>query len=274
MIDGSLPRIIVLGQESNLTKAIGRQCPTEVLSARAMNNGGAGLPADGEFVLVINAFRPATRLQHFEDPYRFLNEALGATARALGQLRDSGCVFVLYTSSAVVYGPNELCREQDPLMGKGLHASLKAAGEELTEAACHETGMPWAIARPFNVFGGQDRFSVVARLTESATSGRPFRLSNDGRSIRDFVHVDDVAKSYVHFARSRPSGVINVASGRGTRIADLVELARRVNPTLRVSSTARDEVPVSVADVGRLATFVDVNAFIDVRDFLMEGLRR
>jgi nucleoside-diphosphate-sugar epimerase len=63
-----------------------------------------------------------------------------------------------------------------------------------------------------------------------ASSGAPIRTT-DGRQVRDFVHVDDVARAFLLAARARwPGGTgdhqlraVNVGTGRATPLWKVVE---------------------------------------------------
>jgi hypothetical protein len=51
-------------------------------------------------------------------------------------------------------------------------------------------------------------------------------VHGDGSAIRDYVHVEDIARAHVQ-ALEKP-GVYNLGSGRGTSVLEVIETARRV----------------------------------------------
>ena len=115
--------------------------------------------------------------------------------------------------------------EDAPLDPRSGYAAGKAAQEHYARAWCRLTGGSAVALRYHNVYGpGMPRdtpYSGVAAVFRSAIeSGRPPRVFEDGEQMRDFVHVDDVARANVlgvERAGSLDSGEFesfNVCSGR------------------------------------------------------------
>ena len=112
----------------------------------------------------------------------------------------------------------------------GIYAASKAAQEVLALEA-HRTGGVRVIAvRPFNHTGpGQSPNFVIPALVRRAIALRgtanPLVMGNTD-TIRDFSHVEDVARAYVALAERGVAGeAYNIASGVGT---DMATLARRI----------------------------------------------
>jgi nucleoside-diphosphate-sugar epimerase len=79
----------------------------------------------------------------------------------------------------------------------------------------------------------------------------------EGEQIRDFMHVEDVGDAFAALLDSEARGAVNIASGSGTRVRDLVELIGRIvgRPDLLrfgAISAPPDDPPMLVADVTRL----------------------
>src|SRR5262249_41224864 len=84
-------------------------------------------------------------------------------------------------------------------------------------------------------------YAGVASIFRSAlAAGRPPRVFEDGRQLRDFVHVTDVAHAnFLALDRSSPyDGALNIGSGSPRTVADL----------------ARALVQASDADLAPIAT--------------------
>ena len=90
--------------------------------------------------------------------------------------------------------------------------------------------MSLSMVRPANVYGLYDNFDlknamVIPSLIKRAMSGEnPFTVWGDGSAVRDFVHARDVAKGMILAASSGTTEAINLGSGVGTSIKDLVEV--------------------------------------------------
>lgn len=143
---------------------------------------------------------------------------------------------LLFVSSAEVYGRS--LRRTTPIDESALlepanpYAVTKAAADLLVRQYAHG-GRSASVARPFNHTGaGQsDAFALpsfanqIARI--EAGLQPPVMMVGSLDDERDFLDVRDVVAAYVAMIEQRatlPTGaVMNVASGQGRRIGDLLE---------------------------------------------------
>ncbi len=265
----TVPTVIV-GSDSNLTRALARALPeTIVVSGRAIAEGGDPLPSSGRCDVIINAFQPADRLGDLSAPERYVALAVGVTARVLDRIDESRVRRLIYTSSASVYGDSVECRETDRIRPTGLHANLKAANEALVQGVCAERGIVATIARVFNVFGGADRFSVIGKIVHAAKSGGTLLLANGGNAIRDFVHVDDVVRSYVALLSGPPVRIVNVASGVGVTVRSILDALAQRGIEVNTDHVVRSEIRVSTANVDLLSRYVDPSTFVRPAAFVL-----
>lgn len=269
-------KTILLGRDSNLSRALAAHLPdAHLVSARALLAGEADLGLDGGPTrLVLNSFQPATRLRDVDDPVGYVDRAIGAIAKALEAcVRAGGVTRVLYTSSASVYGDNIECRESDPPRGSGLHSGLKVANEALVRQVCTGHGIDATVVRLFNMYGGDDRFSIISKVIGAARDGSALTLVNEGNAIRDFVHIDDVVRAYLALLDAPGVPVVNVASGVGVSIRNLIDALALHGIRIPTSSIRRDEIRVSTANVELLSRYVDPDGFIRVVDHVLAEAR-
>jgi GDP-L-fucose synthase len=149
--------------------------------------------------------------------------------------RQCGVERFLFTSSLAVYPPAEVFREDDvwtqfPSKNDWFPAWAKRMGELQGEAYRIEYG--WdkiVIVRPANVYGPFDNFSldnamVVPSLIRRVVAGEnPLRVWGDGETRRDFVHARDVARGMILVMQNLPRQPVNLGSGVGVSIRELVE---------------------------------------------------
>ena len=121
----------------------------------------------------------------------------------------------------------------DPRSG---YAASKVAQEHYTAAWAREAGGAAVALRYHNVYGpGMPRdtpYAGVAAMFRSALErGESPRVFEDGRQVRDFVHVEDVARANVRAverlaaaAPDRSVRAFNVCSGRPITIAEVADL--------------------------------------------------
>ena len=121
--------------------------------------------------------------------------------------------------------------EDSPLDPRNVYAATKVHQEHLCAIFERETGVPVSMLRYHNVYGpGMPRdtpYAGVASIFRSALeSGRPAQVFEDGRQLRDFVHVEDVARANVlALVRDHaPSGAFNIATGSRRSVAEMAAI--------------------------------------------------
>lgn len=178
---------------------------------------------------------------------------------------------VIFTSSSVVYGNNMRAAECDRCDITNLYASLKFASELFLREHLADTRICLVITRVFNMYGGDDEFSVVSKVANAASRGAEFSVVNQGRSVRDFVHIHDVVEIYRRLLASRFSGVVNVGSGIGLCVSDLIGKAEAAfGRSLRSTHVERNEIAHSVACIDTLIDAVGPMNFISVDRYYQE----
>lgn len=158
------------------------------------------------------------------DAARVLLDAIAAQ-RAAGTIDP----VVVIVGSGEEYGAQAAfpTREDAELRPMTVYARTKVEQEAMALARFRETGVRVVAARPFNHSGpGQPSTFLLPALVQRA------REAFDGRSstmpignetpVRDFLHVEDVARAYIYLAlRGVPGEAYNVCSGTGLSIADI-----------------------------------------------------
>jgi dTDP-L-rhamnose 4-epimerase len=123
--------------------------------------------------------------------------------------------------------------EDMPLAPASAYAASKAAQEQLAAAWARMTGGSAIVLRYASVYGPrlpQDTpyAGVAAAFRSALAGGRAPQLYEDGRQLRDFIHVRDVARANVAAVRAAEPGLpraFNITSGDPQPVG---ELARRL----------------------------------------------
>jgi UDP-glucose-4-epimerase GalE len=135
---------------------------------------------------------------------------------------------LVFSSTCQVYGePERLPVPEDhPTRPINPYGESKLAAETMLR----ELGVRLTVLRYFNAAGGDQRHRhethLIPRVLEAALLGRPVTVHGDGSAIRDYVHVEDLARAHVK-ALEKP-GTYNLGSGRGASVLEVIEAARRV----------------------------------------------
>ncbi|NYD58745.1 dTDP-L-rhamnose 4-epimerase [Nocardioides marinisabuli] len=131
-----------------------------------------------------------------------------------------------------------LVDEDARLEPRSSYAASKVAQEHYAIAWVRQAGAAAVSLRYHNVYGPRmprdtPYSGVAAMFRSSLERGEAPQVFEDGRQVRDFVHVDDVARANVaalHAVREAPEGhhrAYNVASGHPVGIRDVAALVAR-----------------------------------------------
>jgi CDP-glucose 4,6-dehydratase len=111
---------------------------------------------------------------------------------------------VVFASSDKAYGasPELPYREDFPLRAAHPYDASKAAADIIARSYATAYGVPLAVTRFANIYGGGDlNFSrLIPETTIAVLDGRPPVIRSDGSPERDFLHVDDAVSAYLAIA--------------------------------------------------------------------------
>lgn len=173
-------------------------------------------------------------------PASFMVPMLMFNTNMMEAARLAKVKWYLYTSSVGVYAPADLFVEDDvwktvPSEYDWFAGWAKRMGELQADAYGIQYGEKnYSIIRPANVYGEYDNFNpatsmVIPALIARICSGEnPLSVWGNGSAVRDFVHADDVAKAMVFAVENKISEPINIGSGNGVLIKDIVETVIKV----------------------------------------------
>lgn len=143
---------------------------------------------------------------------------------------------ILYTSSVGVYSPAEVFYEDDvwktfPSENDKYAGWAKRMGELQMEAYNLEDKFKnYSIIRPANIYGPYDNFDkknsmvVPSLIRRAIETDDVLEVWGDGSAIRDFVFCEDVARGMLHAVINKISLPMNIGSGTGISIKELVEV--------------------------------------------------
>jgi dTDP-L-rhamnose 4-epimerase len=124
--------------------------------------------------------------------------------------------------------------EDKPLYPTSIYAINKRDHEEMALAFGHAYGVPAVALRFFNIYGSRQALSnpytgVAAIFSGRMLAGQPPVVYEDGRQMRDFVHVSDIVQACC-LAMDQPAAdyqVLNVGTGRPISVLQVGEVLAR-----------------------------------------------
>jgi nucleoside-diphosphate-sugar epimerase len=249
------PRCLLTGADGNLGQAIQRTGAFDLTCATRANWTEMRRSGRVNYDLVIHA-AGALQLRPGDQPTAFIDSNVRALAELLEWVGPSCKPRVFFVSSCAVYGDSISTPESSPTCPVSANGIAKLLSEKLLQAYCEANGMDFVSFRVFNIFGGNDRFSVLHHLRQAAMADRAFVLNNQGRAHRDFVHVDDVARVMTQLASvDQLPRYLNLGTGVTTRIADVVNAFAQHMPGLKIEHRECPEAEYSRANTSLLQQY-------------------
>lgn len=201
----------------------------------------------------------ASPVQGFESNVR-------GTWTILQACRDLGVERVVFASSDKAYGAHEALpyREDFALQPTAPYEASKAAADLIARSFSHSYGLPVAVTRFANIYGGGDlNFSrLIPEAVSAALDGRPPILRSDGSPERDFLYVEDAASAYLAIAdnlgRDDVRGeAFNAGGGTAYPVRHVVELIAKladtgVEPDIRGTGNPEGEIDRQYVDPTKL----------------------
>ncbi len=176
-------------------------------------------------------------------PASFFVPLLMLNTNVLEACRINKIQKAVYTSSIGAYPSAEVFKESDDYTAEGPPMDMfpgwaKRMAEMQVHAYRIQYGIDsFAIVRLCNVYGPGDNFDsasamVIPSLMDRIARGEdPVVIWGDGTAIRDFAYSEDIAKGVIlALCRGTGSRYVNLGSGRGCSITELVETLRSIIP--------------------------------------------
>jgi UDP-glucose 4-epimerase len=191
-----------------------------------------------------------------EKPYEYYRDNVAKSLELFDQLLALGKPRVLFSSSASLYAmkPGFEVTEDDPLDPPSPYARTKRMMETVLEDMAAATDLRAIILRYFNPIGSdpdlesgiyaREPSHVLGQLVMAAQGQKDaFTITGtehptrDGTGIRDYIHVWDLAQAHVRAVEAfddvltkvdAPSAVINIGTGDGVTVRELVASFERV----------------------------------------------
>jgi UDP-glucose 4-epimerase len=192
-------------------------------------------------------------------PARYFRANVAGTLNLLDAMRAAGVGRLVFSSTAAVYGePAEVPITEDaPTTPTNPYGASKLAVDHAIGFQCAATGLGAVSLRYFNVAGASgghgerhDPETHLIPLVLQAAAGMRESVqvfgddypTPDGTAVRDYIHVDDLARAHLlamDAAASPGHRVFNLGNGEGFSVREVVETARAV--------TGREIVAVDAA---------------------------
>lgn len=198
-----------------------------------------------------------------ENPERAVSINVHGTYQVLDEARKQGVGRVVFCSSAAVYGtPVSMpVDEGHPLKPLNLYGVTKLAGEKLMGAFHANHDMETINLRFGNVYGvGMFTHwqTVIPKFVMQSLEGGPLTIFGDGKSSRDFVHVEDIVQAIILALKAEGVGgeTFNVG-GETVTIGNLAEIVSEELDKVTGSSVSAVHLPPRLGETKMFSYKID-----------------
>ena len=231
----------------------------EWMSGDLMNEADCAEFVDGLDAVVhfAQSNSPAISDRHWpSDLVANISPALNLLEALRRRRGDGACHFVFASSGGAVYGREPAdgvaFRETDHCQPLNPYGIQKLAVENYLRTACEQGWLRATVLRISNAYGAllaaERRQGLIGVAMARGLAGQAVKGFGALETIRDYVHVDDVARAFGKSLGTDQQGknysVFNIAAGRGHSVVEVLKLIG--------SATGRD-VRLEQSDFGKAA---------------------
>lgn len=215
-------------------------------------------------------------------PAEFLYQNILLEANLIHEAYQAGCTQLLFLGSSCIYPKYAEQPMQENALLTGVleptnepYAIAKIAGIKLCESYNRQYGVDYRSIMPTNLYGPEDNFhpenshvipALLRRFHEAVQNqADEVVIWGSGKPMREFLHVDDMAKASVHVMQLDKALLdqhvlpmqshINVGTGEDVTIRELAETIKEVTGfkgLLSFDASKPDGTPRKLMDVSLL----------------------
>ena len=195
----------------------------------------------------------------------------------------------VFASTAAVYGKIAVgvkLSENCALNPSNTYGTTKVQSEHQLQATFANTHTRLSILRLFNIAGAAHNYlpnyydvNIFPQLIKSVHEARPFNLygknlsTKDGSAVRDYVHVEDVARIILSFLHKETVNleccILNVCSGIETsniKVIQSLEAASGKSVLLSIMPQRSGEIAYVVGDAKRFLSYIPTFRFASLEE--------
>lgn len=180
------------------------------------------------------------------EPAPFIYGNICRTAAVIEAMRLAGVKRLVQSSTCAVYGDSRHIPlvETDPAKPQGIYALTKYQAEMLAQAYSELGHIKTTVLRYSSVYGGRNRVGSLYYFIEMSLKGAPIRLFAKGKTVRDYVYVDDVVHANLACLLHQSENafeIFNIGSGDPTSTGNLVQVIAELTGRSATVAYAEDE---------------------------------
>ena len=207
---------IIVGKRSNLSHELNKFISNSII---VNANEFKKIQQRERFNLILNHFYSSSKLKSNFSLELFFKKTLIDTIKILEIVNKKKINKIIYTSSCSVNFKDDGI--ENMALGKFLYKNTKILNERIIINFCETNKISYGILRLHNLYGGNDSFSIINTLTKSHLNSNKVYIFNK-KDVRDFIHVQDVAKIYKKLISIKKNFVSDLGTGKGISLSKIL----------------------------------------------------
>ncbi len=235
-----------------------------------------GIFKETDIPVVINLAAQAGVRYSLENPKAYINSNISGFLNILEASRHNKVEHLIYASSSSVYGANTKIpfsvhhNVDHPV---SLYAATKKSNELMAHSYSSLFKIPCTGLRFFTVYGPWGRPDMALFMfTKSILEGKPIKVFNNGKMMRDFTYVDDIVEGIVRLINKKPEPnqqwdgnspdpgtsyapykIYNIGNNNPVELSEFIKAIEKKTGI----EAAKEYLPMQAGDVPR--TYADVD---------------
>ena len=181
---------------------------------------------------------------------------------------------IIIGSTAEVYDQSKIhgpIAEDNVVAGGSYYGSTKMASELIAQSYAKKMNKELTILRFSVMYGGYDPIArAIPNFIRAAKAGEDLTIRG-AKVLRDYVHIDDVARSIICAVNADGADVVNIGTGRGVSIRETAQvIVDSTQSTSRITVLSEDGGSDIVIDISRAEKLLNYHPEVFFPDKLKE----
>lgn len=215
-------------------------------------------------------------------PLEYFENNLINGIKLLEAMRKRGVKKIIYSSTSSVYGEpkNTPIKEDASTNPLNAYAASKLAFEQALISYYHSFGIESVLLRYYNAYGPRDeqkpRTRAVPMWTEAILDNKPVPWHWQGRQVRDYIYVKDVAQAHLDVLNLKGIHCFNIGSGQAVYMRDVLKTLEKIvgrELKTRDMGERKGDPMESFADISKIKKAVGWEPRVTLEEGLRETLK-
>lgn len=218
-------------------------------------------------VHLVSCLLPNSSLEDYQSE---ITNVIKPTIEIIHLCAQKKITFVYFSSGGTIYGDtgDVYHKETDQIAPISYYGLSKCNLENIIMIENRRNQLPFLILRPSNPYGHGQRLyakqGLIAVAIGKILKKEPIQLFGDGRNVRDYIYIDDLAEYVYQLIYKRVvNEVFNIGSGHGYTNSEVIafidEISGRDNEIVNMETRSGD-VKSIILNIDKLSRYVPIKA--------------